>query len=125
MPERCALFSPPPAERDHGRVRRLAAAASSVVLACAGSGCSSGPDCSGLSSVDQGVEAGQPTARAALEAVLAGHPKWVDQTGWRVGYRQREPNRTITFVTADGDKVEVGQSELNDRWYLDRYRGCH
>jgi len=105
-------------------VRLVALAVTSSVLACGLLGCSSGPECAGLSYVDQGVEAGKPTARAVLDALLTERPKWVNQSGWRIGFQEQEPNRTITFVSADGDKVEVGQSSLNDRWYLDSYRGC-
>jgi hypothetical protein len=95
-----------------------------ALLTCLLPACSSGPECAGLPYVDQGVDAGMPTAGAVLDQLLADHPKWVDQTGWTVGFQEHVPNRTITFVTDDGDKVEVGRSALNNRWYLDSYRGC-
>lgn len=87
-------------------------------------GCSADPKCAGIASVDQGVAAGQPSARAALDSLLASHPKWLDLTGWTESYRASTPNRTVTFTAGPGDKVEVYQSSKNGRWYLDGYRGC-
>jgi hypothetical protein len=87
-------------------------------------GCSSDPECAGIASIDQGVAAGQPSARAALDALLATHPRWLSQTGWAVGYRASTPDTTLTYVAPGGDKVKVVRSSKNGRWYLDSYRGC-
>src|SRR5947199_10261258 len=85
--------------------------------------CSSSPACASLSSIDQGVAAGQPTSRAALDALLATHPKWVDQAGWSVGDTAAQPDPSVTYVAGD-DIVKVFQSAPNGRWYLSSYKGC-
>jgi hypothetical protein len=87
-------------------------------------GCSSGRDCVGVASVDQGEAAGQPTARAALHALLATQPRWLDATGWVVAFTASKPDEAVGFVTAGGDKVTVFRSPRNGKWYLDSYRGC-
>jgi hypothetical protein len=87
-------------------------------------GCSSGPECAGASSIDQGVAAGQPSARAALDALLADPPKWLDQNGWTVGFTATKPDESVTFLAGGGDRVKVGRSSLNGRWYLDSFQGC-
>jgi len=85
--------------------------------------CSSSPACVSRSSIDQGVAAGQPTSRAALDALLATHPKWVDQAGWSVGDTAAQPDPSVTYVAGD-DIVKVFQSAPNGRWYLSSYKGC-
>jgi len=105
------------------RPGRLAAALS-LGVACGLPACSSSSSpCVGRSSIDQGVAAGQPTSRAALDALLGSHPKWVDQDGWSVGSRASAPDPSVTYV-AGGDQVVVFQSAQNKRWYLDSYQGC-
>src|SRR3954447_6932462 len=85
--------------------------------------CSSSPECASRSSIDQGVAAGQPTSRAALDALLTAHPKWVDQVGWAVGRPDTGPDPSVTYVAGD-DVVKVFRSAPNGRWYLDSYKGC-
>ena len=87
-------------------------------------GCSSSSPCAGLASVDQVEEAGQRSAQAALDAFLVDPPHWVDQGGWRVGFRTTEPVGSVTFLAGGGDAVKVIRSEHNGRWYVDSYRGC-
>jgi len=100
------------------------AASAALGLAFGLPGCAADRDCAGNSSVDQGVAAGQPTSRAALDALLSSHPKWVDQEGWSVGATVTKPDPTVTYVAAGGDRVEVSRSSLNGRWYLSSYQGC-
>ena len=103
---------------------RSTAVAAVVVLTAGLAGCSSAHDCAGVRTVDQGVAAGQPSARAALGALLRDRPKWLDQQGWRVGSTATKPDESVTFVTDGGDRVEVFRSAKNGRWYLTSYRGC-
>ena len=77
-------------------------------------GCSSSDACSGQSSIDQGVAAGQPTARAALDALLSSRPKWLDQDGWGIGSTATSPDESVTFV-AGSDRVVVFRSGQNGR----------
>ena len=88
-------------------------------------GCSSESHrCVGTLTVDQGVAVGQPSARAALHALLMTRPPLLDSHGWKAASRAYEPNETVTYVAGLGDMVKVTRSSLNGRWYLDRYRGC-
>jgi len=106
-------------------VRAGAIGATTMLFACALTACSAGPKCAGQSSIDEGVAAGLPSARAVLGSLLSTHPRWLDQRGWSVGYRSTRLDETVTFVTAGGgDSVKVTRSALNGRWYLDSYRGC-
>src|SRR3954452_14913788 len=98
-------------------------AAAMVVLAVGVPGCSSAPACAGVASVDEGVAAGQPTARAALDALLSSPPKWVDQHGWSVSSTSPKPDQSVTYVAGD-DRVQVFRSATNGRWYLESYKGC-
>jgi hypothetical protein len=100
------------------------AAAALLGLAVVAPGCSSAADCAGVSTVDQGVAAGRPSARAALDALLSDRPKWLDQGGWIVGRTADKPDQSVTFVAGAGDSVKVFRSSLNGRWYLDSYKGC-
>ena len=95
-----------------------------LVLGAGLPGCTSSRDCAGVQTVDQGVAAGQPSARAALDALLRDSPKWLDQRGWRVGSTATKPDESVTYVAGGGDQVEVFRSAKNGRWYLTSYRGC-
>jgi hypothetical protein len=99
-------------------------AAAVLGLAVIAPGCASGTECAGASSIDQGVAAGRPSARAALDALLTDRPKWLDQNGWLVGRTADEPDQSVTFVAGARDSVKVFRSALNGRWYLDSYQGC-
>jgi hypothetical protein len=100
------------------------AAAAVLGLAVVAPACAAGRECAGASSVDQGVAAGRPSARAALDALLSDRPKWLDQSGWTVGRTADKPDRSVTFVAGAGDSVKVFRSALNGRWYLASYKGC-
>src|SRR3954451_18205325 len=87
-------------------------------------GYSSTTPCAGVAGVDQAEESGQATPRAALDFLLHDPPKWVDRSGWHVGFRTTKTEETVTFVGEGGDVVKVVRSERTGRWYLDSYRGC-
>jgi hypothetical protein len=104
-------------------IRLALAGAAAMSLLFGLPACSSSPDCAGQSSIDQGVAAGQPTSRTALDALLSEHPKWVNQDGWTIGSTASKPDQSVTYV-AGGDNVKVVRSAQNGRWYLDSWKGC-